>query len=73
MTKRRTRSRGVNTRWVIGIAIAAICVAGILVALSLRATPAPSAALSSALSQCGSPACGQANAPITIEIYSDFQ
>jgi hypothetical protein len=73
MTKRRTRSRGINTRWVIGIVIAAVCVAGILVALSLRSTSSPPAALSSALSQCGKPTCGQANAPVTIEIYSDFQ
>jgi hypothetical protein len=73
MRKRHTRSRRVNTRWIIGIAVTAVCAAGILVALSLGSTPPPSAALSSALSQCGSPACGQANAPVTIEIYSDFQ
>ncbi len=37
--------------------------------IASSAAPVPA----SALSECGGPACGQADAPVTIEIYSDFQ
>ncbi len=58
------------TRWIIGGAIAAVVVVIALIALSAN-TPPPTA--SSALDKCGSPECGPANAPVTVEEYSDFQ
>jgi hypothetical protein len=52
--------------------------AGALIAASLTSarsssTLASGTVIPSALGQCGGLTCGQANAPVTIEIYSDFQ
>jgi hypothetical protein len=77
MSKRRTRARPVNARWAVGIAVAVIVLAGVWIAISAatasHSAQAPPTTDASALSQCGGPECGQANAPVTIEIYSDFQ
>jgi len=77
MSKKRTRVRRVNARWAIEVAIAVIVLAGVLVAVSVTSAShsvqvAPTT-VASALGWCSSPECGQANAPVTIEIYSDFQ
>jgi hypothetical protein len=61
----------------IGIAIVVVVLVGVLVVASVtsasRAAQVSATPVASALGQCGSPECGQANAPVTIEIYSDFQ
>jgi len=67
-----------QTRWLIGGVLIIIAVAAGLIALSL-ATNRPSSAqasaapMPSALDACGGPVCGQATAPVTIEVYADFQ
>lgn len=78
MSKKRKSAQRKNTRWLVGGAVAVIVLAGALVVSSLvsaaaRPTPAPSAAAPSALDKCGGADCGQANAPVTIEVYADFQ
>jgi hypothetical protein len=77
MSKKQTRVRRVNARWAIWTAIAVIVLAGALIAASVisasHSTKVPPTTVASALSWCGGPECGQANAPVTIEIYSDFQ
>ncbi len=69
MRKKRTTTRPRDTRWIIGGAAAAVLVVGVLIWINLTYA-APS---SNALGKCGGPECGQANAPVTIEEYSDFQ
>jgi hypothetical protein len=71
MRKRRNRILRVKNTWIIGIV--AICVAGILVVVSLTSARVPSSTSYSALDKCGNPVCGSVNAPVTVEIYSDFQ
>jgi hypothetical protein len=76
MQKKRVKVHRKSTRWITAIVVAALAMAAVLVMTSL--TSARSSAItvtspSSALSECGGPMCGQANAPVTIEIYSDFQ
>ncbi len=74
--KRATARRNRNTGWIRAIAIAAIAIAIVLVAVSLTSaakSPVTVTTASSALSECGAPTCGQANAPVTIDIYADFQ
>ena len=76
MQKRRAIARRSNTRWIRTIAVVAIAVAIVLVVVSLTSaakSPVTVTTASSALSECGSPTCGQANAPITIDVYADFQ
>jgi len=74
MRKRRTRVNRVNPRWIIGGIVAVIVVAVGLIAASLTsATSATNAITPSALNECGGLECGQANAPVTIEVYADFQ
>jgi hypothetical protein len=74
MKRKRTRVRRLNARWILGGAAAALVLAGGLIVASLTpAKPAFVPMTSSALSSCGGPECGQPNAPVTIEIYSDFQ
>jgi hypothetical protein len=73
MKQRRTRAQHKNTSWIVGVGGAAILiVAGLVVASLTLNRPVP-AASPSVLNQCGTPICGQANAPVTIGIYSDFQ
>jgi protein-disulfide isomerase len=78
MSKKRTKIRRVDKRWVIAGVIAVVVLAGVLIIANVTfATPSaskvPATAAPSAMDECGSPVCGQANAPVTIEIYSDFQ
>jgi hypothetical protein len=73
MKQRRTRSQHKNTRWIVGVGAVAILIVAGLIAASLTLNRPTPVASSSVLSQCGTPACGQANAPVTIEVYSDFQ
>lgn len=79
MSKKGTRLRRVDRRWAFGGVIAAVLLLVALVAASLTLSPlqpltsSAAAVLTSTMSECGSPECGQANAPVTIEIYSDFQ
>ncbi len=74
MRKRRRKTQRVNSRWVIGGAIAVIVVVVGLIAASLTSAKSPAtAAAPSALNECGGLECGQANAPVTIEVYADFQ
>ena len=79
MSKKGTRLRRIDRRWAFGGVIAAVLLLVALVAASLTLSPlqpltsSAAAVLTSTMSECGSPECGQANAPVTIEIYSDFQ
>jgi len=74
MRKRRRRAQRVNPRWILGGLVAVVVVAVGLIAVSLTsAKSAATATASSALNECGGLACGQANAPVTIEVYADFQ
>jgi protein-disulfide isomerase len=74
MRKRRKRAQRANPRWIIRGLVAAIVVAVGLIAASLTfAKSATTAAATSALDECGGLECGQANAPVTIEVYADFQ
>ncbi len=71
--KRQARARRNNTRWLIVVAGAAILVVAALILINVISMSPTSAAGNDALGQCGKPECGQANAPVTIEIYGDFQ
>ncbi len=73
MTRKRARPRRRNyTPWIIlGVMIAAVVIVGVLVSVNQNAQATPPVA--GQLDKCGKPECGQANAPVTIEIYSDFQ
>jgi protein-disulfide isomerase len=76
MQKRRASARRKGTGWIRTIAVVAIAIAIVLVVVSLTSaakSPVTITTASSALSECGSPTCGQANAPVTIDIYADFQ
>lgn len=73
MKQRRTRAQHKNISWIIGVGVAAILIVAGLVVASLTLNRPTSVVSSSVLNQCGTPVCGQANAPVTIEIYSDFQ
>jgi protein-disulfide isomerase len=78
MSKKRIKTRRVDKKWVIAGVIAVVVLTGALIVANVTfATPstskAPVPTALSAMSECGSPVCGQANAPVTIEIYSDFQ
>ncbi len=77
MQKRRATARRQNkTGWIRAIAVMAIAIAIVLVVVSLTSaakSPVTVTTASSALSECGGPTCGQASAPVTIDIYADFQ
>jgi protein-disulfide isomerase len=78
MSKKRVKRRRVDPRWVAGGFVAMVILAGVLIVTSATSatSPTPKAvatAATSAMGECGGPVCGQANAPVTIEIYSDFQ
>ncbi len=79
MPKRVTRSRRIDRRWALGGIIAAMLLLVALVVAGLTLSPLQPVASSAAavststMSECGSPVCGRANAPVTLEIYSDFQ
>jgi protein-disulfide isomerase len=76
MQKRRASAQRKGTKWIRTIAVVAIAIAIVLVVVSLTSaakSPVTITTASSVLSECGSPTCGQANAPVTIDIYADFQ
>jgi protein-disulfide isomerase len=78
MQKKRAiaRRKNTSTPWIKTIAVVAIAIAIVLVVVSLTSaakSPVTVATASSALSECGGPACGQTNAPVTIDVYADFQ
>jgi protein-disulfide isomerase len=78
MSKKRTKTHRANKRWVIAGVVAVVILASVLIVTSVTfatsATPKASTTNAlSAMSECGSSVCGQVNAPVTIEIYSDFQ
>ncbi len=76
MQKKRASARRKNTGWIRTIAVIAIAVAIVLVVVSLTSaakSPVTVTTASSALSECGGLTCGQANAPVTIDVYADFQ
>jgi hypothetical protein len=76
MGKRRIKRKRSYTGWIIGgVILAAVLVVGLLVANQQGAasvaplgTPRPEP-----LDKCDQKECGQANAPVTIEEFSDFQ
>ncbi len=75
MTRKRVaRTRSNNNRmWLIGgIAVVAVVVVGLLVWANQGAATGKPPTLT-ALTECGQATCGQANAPVTVEEYSDFQ
>jgi hypothetical protein len=65
---RQRRHKSDNRKWLIGGAVAAILIVGLLLLINLNSGTPPNT-----LASCGSPTCGPANAPVTIEEYSDFQ
>jgi hypothetical protein len=67
---KRARPRSVNLTWIIGAAIAAVIVVAALIYANSSPVAPPT---NSVLAQCGQPTCGQANAPVTVDEYSDFQ
>jgi len=75
--KRAKRRQNVTLLWVIGGVVAAAAIAVALVSVNASAsttaasvaTPSPPAPLDA----CGAATCGQANAPVTIDVYADFQ
>ncbi len=75
---RRTRTSQLESRrsrpnylpWIIGGLVAAIIIVVALVIANQSPVPAPT---NSVLAQCGQASCGQANAPVTVDEYSDFQ
>ncbi len=76
MQKKQVKVHRKNTRWITAIVVLAVAMAAVLVMTSLTSAGSPTTTVTSApsaLSECGGPTCGQANAPVTIEIYSDFQ
>ncbi len=74
MKKKSMRKRTRNNRawiWIVtGLVAAVVVVAALILANQTTATPQPA---TTALTECGKPTCGQANAPVTVEEYSDFQ
>ncbi len=66
--KRKRQQRSNITMWLIAGAVGAV----LLVALLVWANQ-PTPVAGAALDKCGRPECGQANAPVTVEEYSDFQ
>jgi protein-disulfide isomerase len=78
MARKRKRARQQDMRWIIAGAVVAVAVLGILIwgnQVSAARTPMPTlaAAAPTDLDKCGSPECGQADAPVTVEVYADFQ
>jgi protein-disulfide isomerase len=76
VSKRRKRAQQTSTRWlIVGAVVVIVLAGGSIVASAISAKPAPvlTAAIPAPLDECGSSECGQANAPVTIEIYADFQ
>ena len=67
---KRTRARPNYLPWIIGGVVAAVIIVAALVWANSSPVPAPT---NSALAQCGQPTCGQANAPVTVDEYADFQ
>ncbi len=76
MTKRRRQTQRPKrnvTPWLIGGGIIAVLVVALLISLNTGVNAGAGASGNSSLDTCGSQTCGQANAPVTIDIYSDFQ
>ncbi len=71
--KKRSRVKHSNTRWLIGGGIAAVLVVAALILINTSSAAPAASPSSNALGQCGQPTCGSAAAPVTIEIYGDFQ
>ncbi len=71
--KKRTRVKRTNTGWLVGSALAAVLIVTALILINASSATPSSAAPANALGQCGQPTCGSAKAPVTIEIYGDFQ
>lgn len=67
--KKRTQSRSGNTLWIIGIIGGAVVLVLALVLINLQARPTPRAPAQVSAGRV----LGQASAPVTIDIYSDFQ
>jgi len=65
----KKRQQRANPLWIVGLVVVAVALVAII-AYANRPIPATTA---EALGFCGQAECGQANAPVTIEIYSDFQ
>ena len=77
-TKRTLRKRRRNTStWIIGGIVVVALVAVIVIAMSGSSSTSASVVASppppAALDKCGSATCGNANAPVTIDVYADFQ
>lgn len=80
MAKRggRVQRRKKNNNLVIwGFAAAAVVIVALVIAINSSRTAGPQIAVDPAppapLDKCGSAACGDANAPVTIDVYADFQ
>ncbi len=67
--RRRAREQRSSTPIIVVGILAAVVLVGILVFINLNASTAPTAAPQVASGKIW----GQANAPVTIDIYSDFQ
>ncbi len=80
MARRRAkrRQRRSNLVWMVGGILAlALVVAVVLLTNGTNASSAPLAVASPAppapLDKCGSPTCGSETAPVTLDVYADFQ
>ncbi len=79
MATKRNRSRTVRQRrslnlpLIIGGVVVALLIVVALIFANTQAAPSGTTAVNSDLAKCGQPTCGQANAPVTIDEYSDFQ
>ncbi len=73
MTRKSKRRRAANNRiWIIGGLVAAVLIVAVLILANQPNTVAALPA-KTALTECGKPECGPANAPVTVDEYSDFQ
>jgi protein-disulfide isomerase len=76
--KGRVRRRRNNSNLIIwGFVIGIVLIVGLVIVINntnasgKNINPAPPAA--AALDKCGSATCGNANAPVTVDVYADFQ
>lgn len=71
------RRRQNSTRvWVVGGIVAVAVIAALIMIITNNSSNASTVAgppPPAALDKCGSAACGQPNAPVTLDVYSDFQ
>lgn len=72
----RRRRQNSTRLWIIGGVVALVIVAVVALVISnsgSAAGPIAGPPPAAALDKCGSATCGQNNAPVTLDLYSDFQ